>query len=172
MRHTNRCAAAVPVFLCFNLASREARIPKCFLGDSGALLLGLLVGWAMIDSTQAADPIIQPITVLWLAALPLYDTLFVMGYRALHGRSPMSADRNHIHHLLADHGMTPRQGLVAVLAGAAVLASVGLALDFAGAPDIWSFVGVCTTFLAYVAMALSLHRRRPEADEPLTVSAG
>ncbi len=161
-------AAALPVFLVFNLAGNGGALPKCFLGDSGALLLGLFVGCALIDSAMAEAAIIRPVTVLWFAALPLFDTFFVMGYRALHGRSPLSADRNHVHHLLVDHGLTKHQGLAAVLAAASLLAAIGLALDLGGLPDAWSFFGVLTLFCCYVGAALSLHRRRPESEADLS----
>lgn len=162
-------AACLPVFLFFNLTGNGGAIPKCFLGDSGALLLGLFVGCALIDSAQGDTAIINPVTVLWLAALPLFDTFFVMSYRIVQKRSPLSADRNHIHHLLVDHGLTGRQGLFAVLGASALMAAIGVALDFGGVPDAWSFAAVLTLFLGYVAAALSLHRIRPETEADLSV---
>ena len=161
-------AAAIPVFLVFNLGGNGGALPKCFLGDSGALLLGLFVGCALIDGAMNQTATIKPVTVLWFAALPLFDTFFVMGYRVVHGRSPLSADRNHVHHLLVDHGLTQRQGLAAVLAMAALLTAIGLALDFGGIPDAWSFLGVFTLFIGYVAAAVSLHRHRPETEADLS----
>ena len=93
---------ALPVFLIFNHMPVGGALPKSFLGDSGALLLGLLTGWLLIASAQAPAGWLDPVTVLWFAAVPLFDTLFVMSYRMLHRRSPLSPDRNHVHHLLQD----------------------------------------------------------------------
>lgn len=162
-------AACLPVFLLFNLTGNGGAIPKCFLGDSGALFLGLFVGCALIAEAQGEAAVIRPITVLWLAALPLFDTFFVMSYRMVQRRSPLSADRNHVHHLLVDHGLTKRQGLLAVLLASTLTASVGLALDFGGVPDAWSLAAILVLFLGYVAAALSLHRLRPETEADLSV---
>lgn len=160
-------AGALPVYLVFNLAPLGGRVPKCFLGDSGATLLGLLVGWMLINAAQAPDGWLNPVTVLWLAAVPLFDTLFVMAYRVLHGRSPLSADRNHIHYLLADHGFG-RLGVLACVASIAIaMAATGLALQYLALPEYVSFGLLFLLFVAYVPTAIHLHRSRDQAlSEP------
>ena len=46
----------------------------------------------------------------WLfLAYPLVDTLRIFGYRALQGRSPFSADKNHIHHKLVRLGLSHKK---------------------------------------------------------------
>jgi len=163
-------ASALPVFLFFNLRAADGKLPKSFLGDSGAMLLGLIVGVCLIGSAQGESAFIKPVTALWLAALPIFDTFFVMTYRIVQGRSPLSADRNHVHHLLVDHGLKRPQALAAVLSGALMLAIVGLALDFAQIPDAWSFALIGLVFVVYVSAALSAHRRRPSFDNAVNVS--
>ncbi len=154
-------AGALPIFLLFNMAGAAGRLPKSFLGDSGAMLLGLIVGTSLVSGAQGDQAYIKPVTALWLAALPLFDTFFVMGYRTMQGRSPLSADRNHVHHLLADHGLSRPQALAAVLTGSTSLALVGLAMEFANVPDAWSFLSLVVAFIGYVGAAVSGHRRRP-----------
>lgn len=154
-------AGALPIFLLFNMSGATGRLPKSFLGDSGAMLLGLIVGSSLVSGAQGDQAFIKPVTALWLAALPLFDTFFVMGYRTMQGRSPLSADRNHVHHLLVDHGLSRGQALATVLVGASLLALAGLAMELASVPDVWSFAGIIAVFICYVGVALSAHRKRP-----------
>lgn len=87
---------------------------KIFLGDSGALVLGLLAyvfAVGMMDSEVPADMqgISPHVTAMALLAYPLVDTLRVFTLRVLQGRSPFSPDRQHIHHLMIDLGWNHRQ---------------------------------------------------------------
>lgn len=156
-------AGALPVYLLFNLAPLDGLLPKCFLGDSGATLLGLLVGWMLITAAQSPEGWLRPVTVLWLAAVPLFDTLFVMTYRVLHGRSPLSADRNHIHYLLADHGFSRLGVLACVSTLAAIMAAIGLLLQYVEWPEALSFGLIFLLFIAYLPTAIYLHRSRDDA---------
>ncbi len=69
-----------------------------FMGDSGSLLLGFVISVLSIKSLAY----IPPISILFLGALPILDTLVVMIRRKKAGRSFFSADPCHIHHLFKD----------------------------------------------------------------------
>ena len=69
---------------------------KVFMGDSGSLLLGFIIAILSIKSLTY----INPAAVLFLAAVPILDTLIVFRRRIQRGRSPFEADKNHIHHIL------------------------------------------------------------------------
>ena len=69
---------------------------KVFMGDSGSLLLGFVIS---ILSIHAID-YINPFSILFLAAVPVLDTLIVFRRRIQRGESPFTADKNHIHHIL------------------------------------------------------------------------
>jgi UDP-N-acetylmuramyl pentapeptide phosphotransferase/UDP-N-acetylglucosamine-1-phosphate transferase len=95
-------------FLIFNF--HPARI---FMGDSGSLLLGLVNAILVIkfitvaDSTGGSMPITSSVAIGFsILIVPLLDTLRVFSIRIARGRSPFSPDRNHIHHLLLDRGLT------------------------------------------------------------------
>jgi UDP-N-acetylmuramyl pentapeptide phosphotransferase/UDP-N-acetylglucosamine-1-phosphate transferase len=103
-------AGSLLAFLIFNY--NPARI---FMGDSGSLLLGLINSILVIkfitvaDSAQIAYPIESAVAVGFsILMVPLADTLRVFSIRIFQGRSPFSPDRNHIHHLLLDRGMSPK----------------------------------------------------------------
>jgi UDP-GlcNAc:undecaprenyl-phosphate GlcNAc-1-phosphate transferase len=85
--------AAIAAFLFFNW--NPARI---FLGDSGSLTIGFLIS---IVSIKALD-YVHPTLILFLAQIPILDTLIVMIRRKRHGRSAFEADKTHLHHILLD----------------------------------------------------------------------
>lgn len=69
---------------------------KIFMGDSGSLFLGFVISVVATISLKY----IHPISVFYLAALPIVDTLIVMVRRIRNGKSPFSPDKTHIHHIL------------------------------------------------------------------------
>ena len=113
-------ALSVSGFLVFNLPFPKAKI---FMGDSGAMLLGLLLSSAAITLTGQIDanaitsqqssskllPLLLPFTVL---AIPLIDLGMAIVRRLLAGRSPFSADREHLHHRILNLGSSQRQTTV------------------------------------------------------------
>lgn len=69
---------------------------KVFMGDSGSLLLGFVIAILSIKALNY----VNPISILFLAALPIIDTLVVFRRRMQRGMSPFSPDKNHLHHIL------------------------------------------------------------------------
>lgn len=69
---------------------------KVFMGDSGSLLLGFIIAILSIKALNY----VNPAAILFLAAVPILDTLIVFRRRIQRGRSPFIADNNHIHHIL------------------------------------------------------------------------
>jgi UDP-GlcNAc:undecaprenyl-phosphate GlcNAc-1-phosphate transferase len=117
-------AAAVLPYLAANLGMFGPR-GKVFLGDAGSVMLGYLLAWSLIGLSQSTPRQISPGLVLWCVALPIFDTLTVMFRRMHRGESPFTADRGHIHHLLMDAGLKPRDALLCLVAFAAVLPMLG-----------------------------------------------
>jgi UDP-N-acetylmuramyl pentapeptide phosphotransferase/UDP-N-acetylglucosamine-1-phosphate transferase len=80
---------------------------KIFMGDTGSLILGLIIGVQTIYfislNSQSMWPINSaPIVAFGLLIVPLFDTLRVFIFRALKGKSPLNPDKNHIHHRLLE----------------------------------------------------------------------
>jgi len=123
-----------PFFL-FNLPFHSLRRYRTFLGDAGSTFLGLAVVWHALALSQGEAAVMSPVTALWFVALPVYDVITTTTRRMLNGVSPLVGDRQHLHHLLQDHGLSVHQTL-AVLSVLAVLGSaIGLTSHFAGLPD-------------------------------------
>ncbi|MEA1920601.1 MAG: MraY family glycosyltransferase [Campylobacterota bacterium] len=71
---------------------------KIFMGDSGSLTLGFVIAVLAIKSLAY----INPTLVLFIAALPILDTMMVMVRRKQRSQSLFKADKNHLHHILHD----------------------------------------------------------------------
>lgn len=104
-------AGAVLGFLRFN--TFPARV---FMGDAGSQLLGFAVGVLSLRATQGENSVVSAATPVLLLALPLLDTLSVMVQRVSEGRSPFSADKNHIHHKLLAMGFDHHEAVVVIYA--------------------------------------------------------
>lgn len=95
--------AGVSSLLAFWIYNRPpARI---FMGDGGSLTIGFIIACCAVRAcNMPIEPagVINPVFILCILAYPSIDTLRVFMVRILAGKSPFSADRNHIHHLLID----------------------------------------------------------------------
>jgi UDP-GlcNAc:undecaprenyl-phosphate GlcNAc-1-phosphate transferase len=102
-------AGAVLGFLRFNTFPASV-----FMGDAGSQLLGFAVGVLSLRATQTGDTAVSAATPILLLALPLLDTLSVMVQRIVEGRSPFSADKNHIHHKLLQLGFDHHEAVMII----------------------------------------------------------
>ncbi len=102
---------------------------KIFMGDAGSMLLGLVNAILVIHfidkaPTAAVLPVsASPVVGFGILVIPLMDTLRVFFIRICRGRSPFSADRNHIHHLFLDRGFSVAATTLGI-AGCSILFSV------------------------------------------------
>lgn len=162
--------AAVIVGICAGFLPFNWHRARMFMGDTGALLVGLLMATATTSVTGQLNPaaldqklvlasyipIILPIAVL---ALPLADFVLAVIRRLLAGKSPFTADRQHLHHRLLDMGHSPVQAVLVFYLGTAVL-SVAVLLIFTmqsfAVPGIVLGVGgaACIFLLAFPAQRI------------------
>jgi UDP-N-acetylmuramyl pentapeptide phosphotransferase/UDP-N-acetylglucosamine-1-phosphate transferase len=97
---------------------------KIFMGDTGSLLVGILLSILAIKFIEmnriipidGANKIRGiPVVTIGILIIPLFDTLRSFTIRMLQGRSPFSPDRNHLHHLLIDLGLTHIKATLALV---------------------------------------------------------
>jgi len=86
-------------FLFFNLEVVGKR-RSVFLGDHGSNLLGFWVAWCAIYASQNSAYQVEPITMIWIIAIPLLDCIGLIFSRISKGVSWSKAGRDHIHHKL------------------------------------------------------------------------
>ncbi|WP_244302943.1 glycosyltransferase family 4 protein [Leucobacter coleopterorum] len=142
--------AAIVVGICVGFIPFNWHRARMFMGDTGALLVGLLMATSTVSVTgqlNPADldmklvlasyvPIILPIAVL---ALPLIDFSLAVIRRLKAGKSPFTADRLHLHHRLLDMGHSPLQAVLIFYLGTAVL-SVAMLLVFTTQAFLWPII--------------------------------
>jgi UDP-GlcNAc:undecaprenyl-phosphate GlcNAc-1-phosphate transferase len=100
-------AGAVLGFLRFNTYPASV-----FMGDAGSQLLGFAVAVLSVRATQGDGSQISATLPILLLAVPILDTLSVMVQRVSEGRSPFSADKNHIHHKLLALGFVHHEAVM------------------------------------------------------------
>src|SRR6185437_8896845 len=87
-----------------------------FLGDSGSLLIGFLLGAYGVLWSDKSATLLGMTAPLMAVAIPLFDTALAILRRFLRGQPIWAADRGHIHHRLLDRGLSPKR-VVMVLYG-------------------------------------------------------
>src|SRR5205085_7444433 len=102
-----------------------------FLGDSGSMLVGLVVGVLAIESSLKGPATVALAAPTALLTLPIFDTFAAILRRTLTGRSIYTTDRGHLHHCLLRSGLSNRTVLLCVsgcclLTVAGALASLAL----------------------------------------------
>jgi UDP-GlcNAc:undecaprenyl-phosphate GlcNAc-1-phosphate transferase len=125
-------AGSLAGFLAYNLPPASI-----FLGDSGAMVIGLVVGMISIQGalkTSATLSIAVPAVVM---SVPMLDTVFAILRRKLSGQAFDAADRGHIHHRLLERGLTNWQalciiGALCLTTGAAATAATLLSFEWLG----------------------------------------
>jgi UDP-GlcNAc:undecaprenyl-phosphate/decaprenyl-phosphate GlcNAc-1-phosphate transferase len=123
-------SASVCGFLLFNLPIRANRRFRCFMGDAGSTVLGVVVAWLSVRVSQLTPQIgVRPVTVLWLVAMPLYELFWTVIRRLLRGQSPFRADAQHSHHLLINAGLSVRAAFILLAAIEVACAATGLLLN-------------------------------------------
>ena len=120
-------------FLTWNFADSKR---KMFMGDTGSLVIGfiLAVNALTIIAAQPVnpDPFFVPqnavIFILSILVIPVLDTLRIIVIRLSNGQKPWIADRNHMHHLLLDKGLSHKQATfcLGMLQVIAILGYIGV----------------------------------------------
>lgn len=177
--------SAVLIGICLGFLPVNFHPAKMFMGDSGALLVGLLMAVSAINVTGEIDPtqvaagridhsslivayipILLPFAIL---IIPLLDFGLAILRRLRAGKSPFSADRKHLHHRLLDMGHSHLHAVLLFYAWTLV-ASVGLLMFLFVSPWWWVAVFIGIGFIVTSAFTLAplSRRKRTEARAQLT----
>ncbi|MGH8109407.1 MAG: MraY family glycosyltransferase [Arenimonas sp.] len=131
---------------------------RVFLGDAGSTFLGFAVVWFALQLTQNPQHPVTAVLPPWMVALPVLDCVVLMLDRMRQGRSPFSADRNHMHHLLLDAGFTPTGiaiGMMLMSIGIGCTAALAVKYDV---PRTWVVFAYFALIAAY--WVFSANRQR------------
>jgi UDP-GlcNAc:undecaprenyl-phosphate/decaprenyl-phosphate GlcNAc-1-phosphate transferase len=163
---------------------------RIFMGDSGSMLVGLMLSAAAITATTNVDPqgfgssgsplfalplalpLIVPVSIL---AIPFVDLLLAVIRRLSKRKSPFAPDKKHLHHRLLALGHSHRRAVLLLYFWSALMAFGGTALSIYRKVWIWVLViclGILLGVLLLVVPRLSRRGRRVRpADQATPVTA-
>jgi UDP-GlcNAc:undecaprenyl-phosphate/decaprenyl-phosphate GlcNAc-1-phosphate transferase len=131
---------------------------KVFMGDAGSMLIGFTVIWVLLQGTQGPKAQMNPVTALWLIAIPLMDMVCIMVRRTRKGISPFKPDREHLHHICLRVGLSSHQALIMICSVAALLAAAGIALEYGALPEWLSLFLFIIVFSLYYTVINNIWR--------------
>jgi UDP-GlcNAc:undecaprenyl-phosphate GlcNAc-1-phosphate transferase len=137
--------------------------PACiFLGDSGSLLIGLLIGVIGVRASMKGTTTISILIPILAMGLPISDTAMAIFRRWVRDLPLSSADRRHIHHLLIGLGLNPRQAAAMLYCFSGFLCGVVLLGVAINNPIQGEFLAVALGISGCLAFLLILTSRRDE----------
>ena len=155
-------AGALLGFLRFNFSKTS----KIFMGNTGSLIIGFLlaffaVRFVNLNVSFRYEPTAffnAPIIAIVILIVPIFDTLRVFLVRILAGRSPFSADRNHMHHILLDNGLS-HAGATAVLCGISLFNTILFLFLHRNISNTLSIIILGCMFGLYMVVSFALKMR-------------
>lgn len=178
--------AAALVGVCAGFLPHNFEPSRIFMGDSGAMLIGLLLAAASTSASGKINmslyggvdliAVLSPIIVVVAAVfIPVLDLVWAVIRRVSQGRSPFSADRLHIHHRLLSLGHTHRRTVLVLYlwVSAVAFGAVSFSIVPTTIAIIISIVALAGAFFATLIplRAGKIGRRKPttvvvESTEP------
>jgi UDP-GlcNAc:undecaprenyl-phosphate GlcNAc-1-phosphate transferase len=137
---------------------------RIFMGDSGAMLLGYLLGAVAVQGLFKTVTALSVVIPLLALAIPIFDTGFAIVRRYRTGVSIFDPDRGHLHHRLLDRGLTQRQTVLILYLLSALLGLGGLAVGGINRAPSLIILAVIVLVLLVVARRLGLLRLHPARD--------
>ncbi|OGT25824.1 MAG: hypothetical protein A3I77_00020 [Gammaproteobacteria bacterium RIFCSPLOWO2_02_FULL_42_14] len=147
---------AVSVFLAYNFPLPWRRRALVFLGDAGSTFLGFVIAWFAVTLSQATVLHVymkyNPVTILWVIAFPLLDLLSVVFHRLRTGNSPFLPNRDHLHFLLIDLGLSPSIISISLVVFSFCLGLIGMLFAHALVSESWQALSFIFLALFYLSM--------------------
>ncbi|MFJ9314501.1 glycosyltransferase family 4 protein [Pimelobacter simplex] len=180
---TGALLAAALAGACVGFLVHNFHPARLFMGDSGSMLLGLVLSASAItvttqfapgDLTQGADgarssllpvllPVALPVTIL---IVPLGDLVLAVVRRTRAGRSPFAPDKQHLHHRLLEIGHSHRRAVIIMWLWAGLIAfGVVIASVFTG-PVVWWVLGAGVAVTVALTFALPLVHNPSDLADP------
>lgn len=167
--------AAILVGICLGFLPHNFSPARLFMGDSGSMLIGLVLAATMTTVTSQgvpdnlgsleAVPYFAPLILLAAPlAVPFLDLALAVVRRTRAGRSPFAADKLHLHHRLLEMGHSTRRAVLSMYALVGIIGFGTVAVSFSKGPGL-IFVIVAVAVIV-LAVFISLPRWRTRGVRP------
>ncbi|WP_409469643.1 MraY family glycosyltransferase [Streptomyces sp. HC307] len=173
--------AAILMGMCLGFLPHNMHPARIFMGDSGSMLIGLVLAAGAISITGQVDPdrmnlfsgserntvhqmvptyipLLMPLTII---AIPAADLILAIVRRTWRGRSPFAADRGHLHHRLLQIGHSHSRAVLIMYFWSALIAFGALGYSVNSA-SMWIVLGI-VVLSAIGLILLLLPRFTPRA---------
>jgi UDP-GlcNAc:undecaprenyl-phosphate/decaprenyl-phosphate GlcNAc-1-phosphate transferase len=168
--------SAVLAGICIGFLPHNFNPARIFMGDTGAMLLGLLLAYGPISSTASLDnnilvnyagstpvdrfgtilPLLLPVAIM---IIPYTDLLLAVVRRMLAGQSPFAADRQHLHHRLQNLGHSHRQTVLLMYLWAALFSGTVVGLSVIRVQSVW--LALATVGAVIALLLATMPKLRP-----------
>jgi UDP-GlcNAc:undecaprenyl-phosphate GlcNAc-1-phosphate transferase len=160
--------------MCLGFLPHNSYPARIFMGDTGSMLLGLLLAVSIITLSGQIDPsalegavllpallpVLLPVAVI---TVPLVDLALAVIRRTRRRRSPFAPDKQHLHHRLLEMGHSQRRTVLLMYGWTAVVAGTAVAVAFVPVPYALLLFAAGLVAMAYAALRPRLTRRSGEA---------
>ncbi|MDH6143354.1 UDP-GlcNAc:undecaprenyl-phosphate GlcNAc-1-phosphate transferase [Kitasatospora sp. GP30] len=166
--------SALLIGMCLGFLPHNLHPARIFMGDSGSMMLGLMLAVSAVSVTGRVDPdlitaqagsqtaathILVPTYIplllpLAVIALPLADLVLAVVRRSWAGRSPFAADKKHLHHRLLEIGHSHSRAVLIMYFWAALIAfgTVGISVTNTGRAVVLACAGLCLVGLVVLLL--------------------
>ncbi|MFC6061210.1 MraY family glycosyltransferase [Streptomyces ochraceiscleroticus] len=171
--------AAILMGMCLGFLPHNMHPARIFMGDSGSMLIGLVLAAGAISVTGQVDPdamqlfagserlavhtmvpvyipLLLPLTII---AVPFADLVLAIVRRTWNGQSPFTADRGHLHHRLLEIGHSHSRAVLIMYFWSALIAFGAVAYSVNNA-SVWIVLGIVALSAVGLGLLL-LPRFRP-----------
>jgi UDP-GlcNAc:undecaprenyl-phosphate GlcNAc-1-phosphate transferase len=121
---------------------------RIFMGDTGSLGLGFVLGFMAVFLTQLPFSRVNPVVPVLILALPILDTLWVMCRRLFCRISPFAPDQSHLHHKFLNLGFQHRYTVIFIY---------GISLTWGTAAILFRKADEHVLLLTYLGVTLSCY---------------
>ena len=171
--------------VCLGFLPHNAHPAKMFMGDSGSMVLGLLLACSTISYTGQMDssvlgssitgrgalpgwlPLILPFAIMFL---PLLDMVMAYMRRTIHGKWWFQADKQHLHHRLLERGHTQVSAVLVMWAWTATIAYGVMGISLFHNKVVWVLVSLAFVGCSIATLTPWWRKRqaalRPDRDAP------
>ncbi|MDR1170575.1 MAG: undecaprenyl/decaprenyl-phosphate alpha-N-acetylglucosaminyl 1-phosphate transferase [Prevotellaceae bacterium] len=158
--------ALIPFFI-YNVFAKRGKI---FMGDAGALVLGVILAALTISfnevnitNTSPYHILNAPMVSLCILVLPMFDTIRVFTVRIIHKKSPFSPDKNHLHHMFLALGYSHKQATGILLLINIVY--IGIGLLFQHTTKLFFFIAIFLSCVLWTETIRTLIKVRERVKE-------